>query len=168
MAGSWKRIAHWWARLTGQADADLDRELRAHLDQEEDEQRESGLSSQQARDAARRAFGPTLIATEDTRAAWGGLFIEQRLRDVTIGVRSLWRTKWITAAAILTLAIGIGANTALFSVIDAVLLRTLPYDDPERLIVITQPGHDGQGNNSSFAPTTLVDGMTFGLRRHGV
>jgi putative ABC transport system permease protein len=156
MAGSGNRIAHWWARLTGQADADLDRELRAHLDQEEEEQRDAGLSPQQARDAAKRAFGPKLIAIEDTRAAWGGLFIEQRLRDVSIGVRSLWRTKWITAAAILTLAIGIGANTALFSVIDAVLLRTLPYNNPERLVMLTQPGPDGRSNNQ-FAPTMLFD-----------
>jgi predicted permease len=152
---SW-RIRHWWDRITGRADADLDRELRAHLELEEIEQLEAGLTPQQARDAARRAFGRAMLVKDDTRAAWGWTAVEHRVRDVRVGLRALWRTKWLTAAAIITLAIGIGANTALFSVIDAVLLRTLPFRDPRQLVMITQKPAAADANRQ-FAPTTFFD-----------
>src|SRR5690242_16503684 len=157
MAWSWTRL---WERLTGQADDDLARELRAHLDQDADERQaaDDDLSPAAARDAARRAFGSVLRATEDTRAVWLGnlISVEQRLRDIRIGLRALWRTKWLSGAAILTLAIGIGANAALFSVIDAVLLRTLPFRDPRQLVMIVQTTANDD-RNRQFAPTTYFD-----------
>src|SRR6266511_2487497 len=150
----WKR---WWERLTGRADADLDRELRTHLALEEEEQIDAGLTARNARDAARRALGNATLVKEDTRAAWGWTAVERCARDIRYGVRGLWRTKWISAAAIITLALGIGANTALFSVVDAVLLHALPFRDPQQLVMATQDSAALQKHVDNFAPTTFFD-----------
>ena len=141
----------------GRADADLDRELRTHLALEEDEQIDAGLAPRDARDAARRALGSMTLVKEDTRAAWGWIAVEQCARDLRYGLRGLWRTKWISAAAVITLALGIGANTALFSVVDAVLLRALPFREPDQLVVVTQDSSAIGQNVNQFAPTTFFD-----------
>ena len=147
----------WWERLTGRADTDLDRELRTHLALEEEEQIDAGLTVQDARYAARRAFGNATLVKEDTRAAWGWTPVERCARDIRYGLRGLWRTKWISAAAIITLALGIGANTALFSVVNAVLLHALPFRDAQQLVMATQNNAVRQRTVDNFAPTTFFD-----------
>ena len=112
---------------------DLERELRAHLDLEAEEARDGGLAPADARAAARRAFGNVGLAKESVREAWGGGLWRQAWWDARYGVRIMRRSPVLTAAALLSLALGIGANTAIFSLANAVLRRPLPVQSPEQL-----------------------------------
>lgn len=130
---------------------DLRKELDAHLAEEADELQQEGLSPQQARATARKAFGNRLHAQEDTRAAWGFASLEGLLQDLAYAWRSMRRKPILTAVGIGTLALGIGANTAIFSVVSAVLLRPLGYHEPDRLV------HISHGRFSPMAPANFVD-----------
>lgn len=116
----------WWQLK--KRDADLERELRSdlELEEEEEEQRESGLSEEDARYAARRAFGNATLILERTREAWGWMRLEGFIQDVRYAFRQLGRNSGFTAICILTLALGIGASTTIFSVADALLVRPSP------------------------------------------
>jgi predicted permease len=122
----------WWQ--FGKRDADLERELRSDLELEEEEQREGGLPVEEARYAAQRAFGNTTLIKEQTHEAWGWTPFEQLLQDVRYALRQLRRSPGFAVTAILILALGIGAVTAVFSLIDAALLKMLPVQDPEQLV----------------------------------
>ncbi|MGA7522334.1 MAG: ABC transporter permease [Acidobacteriaceae bacterium] len=135
----------WWP--TRKRDADLERELRADLELEEEEQRERGMSPEEARVAARRAFGNATLIREQTREAWGWGAWERLWQDVRYALRQMGRAPGFALAAIFTLAIGIGACTAIFSVTDAVLLRPLPYPRPQRIVRIWEQAPDGQRMN---------------------
>ena len=124
-------------------DADLERELRAHLEEEEDGQREAGVVPEEAPYAARRALGNVPLIQEDTRSAWDAAKLETVVRelfkglrqDVNYGLRSLRKQPAFTAAAVLALALGIGAATTIASVIQGVLLDPYPmYRDVNRLV----------------------------------
>lgn len=138
----------WWDELKyiarkldrRRAERELDEEIRAHLEMETEEQIEAGRRPEEARSAARRAFGSVAIAREDSRAIWGFASVETLWQDVRYGARMLLKHKGFTVAAVLTLGLGIGANTAIFSLIDAVLLRMLPVDRPEQLYFIQNVG----------------------------
>ena len=131
----------WWQMR--KKDADLERELRSDLELEEEEQRESGVPPEEVRNAAMRAFGNPTLLHEQTRAVWSWNWMETLLRDLRYGLRTLWRTPGFTAMAVLVIALGIGANVALFTVVRSVLLKPLPYRDPDRLVMMyeAEPDH---------------------------
>src|SRR5271170_6286694 len=132
---------NWW-QINKKRDADLERELRSDLELEEEEQREGGISEEEARYAALRAFGnPTLIG-EQTRAVWSWNWLESLARDLRYGLRTLRRTPGFTLIAVVVMALGIGANVALFTVVRSVLLKPLPYRDPGRLALIYEADGD--------------------------
>jgi predicted permease len=129
----WKRFTDW---LTGRADRDLDRELRAHLDAETEEHQSLGLSAQQARYAARRGFGNTTTIQEETRATWGWMPLERFAQDLRYALRGMRKNPGFTAIAVLSLALGIGGTTAVFSVLDAAVLRPMAVREPGRLVIV--------------------------------
>ena len=125
--GIWTRIKTFGPWSRAQKESDLEHEISNHLDLEAEESGHYG---------ARRAFGNATLVKEDVRAAWGWTRLEQLARDVRYGLRQVRRNPGFSAVAIATLALGIGVNTAMFSAVDAVLIRPLPYADAERLVMI--------------------------------
>jgi hypothetical protein len=115
-------------------DTDLRDELRFHLASLEEEHRRRGLSDVDARSAALRDFGGMLNTEERVRDQRGLPMLETLVRNVQLSLRSLRRTPVVALSVIATLAIGIGANTAIFSVVNGVLIKPLPYPDAERVI----------------------------------
>jgi len=124
----------WWSRKS--REPDLEKELRSHLELEAEEQRESGLSPEEARHAAHRAFGNITLIKELTREMWGWISFERSWQDMRYALRAMRRSPGVTAVAVMSLALGIGANTAIFSLIDTVMLKTLPVSDPEQLVLL--------------------------------
>jgi len=128
----------WW-RIR-KRDADLERELRSDMELEEEEQWEGGISAEEAHYAALRAFGNTALIREQTRATWSRTWLESLARDLRFSLRALRRTPGFTIIAILVMALGIGANVALFTVVRGVLLKPLPFQDPDRLVMLYESG----------------------------
>lgn len=116
-----------------QTETDLDQELRYHLEQEIENNIRAGMEAEEAKFAAQRLIGPLSLYKEECRDARGAGLIENILRDLRYAVRMLRRTPLFTVVAMATLAIGIGANTAVFTFIENILLRSLPIHDPEQV-----------------------------------
>ena len=132
---------------------DLDEEMRLHVELRREQQIATGLAPDAARSAALRRFGNTTRIREESQRAWGWEWLETLLQDASYGMRSMVRTPGVTAIALLSLALGIGANTAIFSFLDAVMLRTLPVKDPQQLVKLGV--EDWDGITDSFACTEL-------------
>src|ERR1700704_6463646 len=163
---------------------DLDRELRTHLELEAEEQRDAGLSADAARDAAMRALGNQTRIREDVRALSPLAVVDDCLQDLRYGLRMLIKHPGFTIIASVTLALGIGANTAMFSVVDAVLLQPLPFPQADRLAMVWEnvklpayknshnaaaPGnfHDWSTQNTSFTDMAAIGGRSWNLTGTG-
>src|SRR5271163_3030182 len=172
----------WWQ--TKKRDADLERELRSDLELEEEEQREAGVSGEEVGYAALRAFGNPTLIREQTRAAWSAIWLESLARDLRFSLRTLRHTPGFTVIAVLVMALGIGANVALFTVVRGILLKPLPFHDPDRLVMLYEAGlhEDGPAGsnvvsggmytewkkqNSSYSSLALAQGIKVGLSASG-
>ena len=133
---------------------DLAEEIRAHLRMEEQENLESGMTPEEAHYAALRRFGNVTLAQERSREMWGWNSVETLWQDFRYGLRTLYRNPGFTVVAMITLALGIGATTALFTVVRSVLLRPLPFKAPARLIRLYEHSSDDK-----FPYNTVAGGV---------
>jgi predicted permease len=133
--------------------ADLEEEMQLHLDLRRQQQAESGMPFDEAAFAARRRFGNATQLKERSHMTWGWSWLESFAQDVLYGVRAMLRSPGLTIVALLSLALGIGANTAIFTFMDAVMLRSLPVKDPHQLVVLGRGRADGI--TDAFASTQL-------------
>jgi predicted permease len=157
-------------------DEDLAEEMRLHLDLRAADQQDRGMTPNDAAAAARRQFGNVTRLREMSREAWGWRFLDTLLQDVRYGLRTLAAGKGFTATAVVSLALGIGANTAVFSILNAVLLRNLPVEDPQRLVqlniddgdIFTNPiWEQVRDNQQAFAGVLAFSNARFDLADGG-
>ena len=125
----------WWLQRR-RKENELREELQFHLVEEADERLADGLSDDQARWAARRDLGNVTLLQENTRTLWSWILLEQLAQDVRYGLRAMAKNRLFTALAALSLALGIGANTAIYSFMDSILFRSLPVSDPTSLVAV--------------------------------
>jgi predicted permease len=150
-------MREWWSKicrafdLQNDVEDELSDEIEAHLDLMTADNIERGMPSEQARAAARRAFGNRTRTQENAREAWQFLRLETVLEDIRYGLRGIRKSAGFSVVIILTLALGIGANTAIFSVVYAVLLRPLPFPYGERLVRLGE----STSNESGIAVTWI-------------
>jgi len=141
----------------GRVEGELEEELRFHLERQVQKYLEAGWSREEARRRAQLEFGGYEQVKEEYREARGVSFIETLARDVRYGLRMLTSNPGFSVVTILTLALGIGANTAIFSVVDAVLLRPLPYSDPNSLVMVWENNSQHPNPHNTVSPPDYLD-----------
>ena len=172
---------HWWQ--IDKRNEDLDRELQSDLELEEEEQRERGASPEDARYAARRALGNAALIRDQTHETWGFASVERWWHDLRFALRQLARSPGFTASVVLVLALGIGATTAIFSLVNAAMLRPLPFPQSDRLMWLSPQNHslpgeapeslsypdyfDWRAKNRTFAAIATYSGGGLTLQRDG-
>ncbi len=166
----------------GLVERELDEELRYHIDRQTEENVAKGMTGEEARYAALRAMGGVEQQKEECRDMRKTRFVDEIVQDVRYGFRGLVRNRGFAAVTVITLALGIGANTAVFSVVNAVFLRALPYHDPDRLVFVWEdssfvgyprntpaPGnfYDWRANNTVFEEMAAGATRDFSLTGDG-
>jgi len=162
--------------------SDLSEEIREHLEEKVVELVASGMSREEAISLARREFGNVALVEEDSRSVWRWHSIESIVADIRYAFRSLCKSPGFTTVAVLTLALGIGTNSAIFSVVDAILLRPLPYPEPDRLVRVWESSIkyesprnvvnpinflDWRDHAQSFESMAAISSLTTNLSRNG-
>ncbi|HTT17402.1 MAG TPA: ABC transporter permease [Candidatus Sulfotelmatobacter sp.] len=141
---TWARVRSWTGALLGRRrmEREMDEEMRFHMEARTADLMSRGVPAQEAKRQARLEFGGMETAKDQCRDAVGVNVLETFMQDLRHGMRALWRTPMFTITAVIVLALGIGANTAIFSVVDAVLLKPLAYRDSGQLVTILMNGED--------------------------
>jgi macrolide transport system ATP-binding/permease protein len=125
-----------WMSQRRRKEAEIQEELKFHLEEEAAEREQEGMAPEQAKWAARRELGNVTLLQEHVRAVWIWTLLEQFVQDLRYALRVMWASKTFSTLAVLSLALGIGANTAIYSFMDAIMLRSLPVSDPASLVIL--------------------------------
>src|SRR5437879_5389884 len=141
---------------------ELDRDIREHIARETQDNIDRGMSPEEARYAAMRKFGNVTQVKEETREVWRFVWLDELWQDIRYGLRMLRKSPGFTAVAVLTLALGIGANTAIFSLIDAVMLRSLPVEKPSELVVLRWSARKAPRINGYMSSDDCPSNLRFG------
>ena len=135
----------------------LDADIREHIPRETQDNIERGMTPEEARYAAMRKFGNVTLVKEDTREVWSVIWFEQLVADIRFGLRMLRNSPSFTAVAVLTLALGIGANTYIFSIVDALLLRPMEFSDPARIVALWERLPSAGIERNELSPANFLD-----------
>ena len=146
--------------------ARLNDELQFHIDQQVKENIARGLNPDEARYAALRTFGNPTQLRDEARSSWSWNWLEKFLRDLRYGVRILTRSPGFSLTAILVMALGIGATTSLFTIVRSVLLKPLPFRDPDNLVMVYEHFREDNGG-SGFNVVSPADFNDWHQRTHG-
>src|SRR5215471_10579342 len=161
------KTGRWWdvlrmrfrsLREWQRAETELDKELRYHIERQTEEHIAAGMNAREAREAASRMFGGVSQIEEECRDMRQTQYLENFVQDLRYGLRILRKNPSFTSVAVLALALGIGANTAMFSVIEAVLLRPLPYRNADQIVRVASTwDRNGTLTNYSSSPPDFFD-----------